>query len=426
MKSYEFRDPVHGFIQLNQWERDVINHPAFQRLRRIKQLAWTDMVYPGATHTRFEHSLGVMHVATQLFDALTRRQPELFTELDYATTERPRQLVRLAALLHDIGHAPFSHAAEELFPANPRTGRHYEHEEYSAAIVRHCMSDIFDHPYNKNNFNITVDDIVGFFSPTSSNKSSLALRELVSGQMDADRMDYMLRDAHHAGVSYGKFDLARIAATIQFVERPEDGGYSLGVSEDGVHAAEGLLLARYMMFTQVYFHKTRVIFDHHLVESMKEILQPTGGHFPVPDEAGILEYLKWDDWRVLGAVPSVKSDHGIALRDRTHYRLFHETPEVPTQDDTKLLQDISSAAEAANIPVARREAAKNWYKFDSPGQEIFVEATSGRARGKAVPLSERSSVVKGLAPVRQTRLYVPMSHRANALKLATQLEREND
>ena len=121
MKSYEFRDPVHGFIQVNDWERDVINHSAFQRLRRIKQLAWTDMVYPGATHTRFEHSLGVMHVATQLFDALTRRQPELFKELDYETTGKPRQLVRLAALLHDIGHAPFSHAAEELFPINPKT-----------------------------------------------------------------------------------------------------------------------------------------------------------------------------------------------------------------------------------------------------------------------------------------------------------------
>jgi uncharacterized protein len=418
MQSYEFRDPIHGFIQLNSWEREVVNHPAFQRLRRIKQLAWTDMVYPGATHTRFEHSLGVMHVATLLFDALYLRQRDLFEELGYTSPERPRQLVRLAALLHDIGHAPFSHAAEELFPVKEASGRHYDHEEYSASIVRHCMADIFGHPINKNNYNITVDDIVRFFSPTSADTSSLALRELVSGQMDADRMDYMLRDAHHAGVSYGRFDLARIAATIKFVQRPEEQSYSLGISEDGVHAAEGLLIARYMMFTQVYFHKTRSVFDFHLVEAMKDILRSSGGCFPRPDAAGIVEYLKWDDWRVLGAVPQVATEHGEALIDRTHYRLLHETPEVPKQEDVALFLGVTDKLKDTGIPFAIREAAKNWYKFDSPGQEIFVEATSGRANGRAIPLSERSSIVKGMAPVRQSRVYVPISHRKQAQEIA--------
>ena len=110
---------MHGFIAITDWERDIINMPAFQRLRRIRQLAWTDQVYPGAMHTRFEHSLGVMHVASRLFDAIVQRSSELLrSELTYTPEGlmRERTLVRLTALLHDVGHAPFSHAAEDLFP----------------------------------------------------------------------------------------------------------------------------------------------------------------------------------------------------------------------------------------------------------------------------------------------------------------------
>src|SRR6266550_2965634 len=121
-RLYEIRCPVHGFVTLNDWERTIIAEPAFQRLRRIRQLAWTDQVYPGAMHTRFEHSLGVMHVATRLYEAVARRSRELLvSELVYTEDglERDKKLVRLAALLHDVGHSPFSHAGEGLFPLRP-------------------------------------------------------------------------------------------------------------------------------------------------------------------------------------------------------------------------------------------------------------------------------------------------------------------
>src|SRR5437870_13836038 len=114
-REYEIRCPVRGFITLNDWEWEIISHPALQRLRRIRQLAWTDMVYPGAMHTRFEHSLGVMHVATRLYDAIVERSGEILkSELAYDDTglKVDGKLVRLTALLHDVGHAPFSHAAE--------------------------------------------------------------------------------------------------------------------------------------------------------------------------------------------------------------------------------------------------------------------------------------------------------------------------
>ena len=149
-EPYEIRDPVHGFIRLNQLEWDVINQPVFQRLRRIRQLAWTDMVYPGATHSRFEHSLGVMHVAPRLFDALERRSGNILRtdyEYDEDMLGRYKRIVRLAALLHDLGHGPFSHAAEELLPLKPGASERYSHEDYSAAALQHGLDDpIENHP----------------------------------------------------------------------------------------------------------------------------------------------------------------------------------------------------------------------------------------------------------------------------------------
>jgi HD superfamily phosphohydrolase len=121
-RKYEIRCPIHGFIELNGWERDIINQPAFQRLRRIRQLGLTDYVYPGAMHTRFEHSLGVMHIATRMYDSIVARSAEVLkAELGYNDDglRRDRMIVRLAALLHDVGHAPLSHAAEEIMPTKP-------------------------------------------------------------------------------------------------------------------------------------------------------------------------------------------------------------------------------------------------------------------------------------------------------------------
>lgn len=415
-RSYEFRDPIHGFIELNPWEREIINQPAFQRLRRIKQLAWTDMVYPGATHTRFEHSLGVMHVATRLFDALRARHEAELKERGYESLDRQRQLVRLAALLHDVGHAPFSHAAEEIMPLRRAGGQPYTHEEYSSAIVEHTLRDVIEgHDFNKRNHALKVQDIKDFFleAPTPG---ALLLREIVSGQMDADRMDYMLRDSHHAGVSYGNFDLNRIIATVGFVKRPDSDELSLGIVNDGVHAAEGLLIARFMLFTQVYFHKTRVIYDFHLVEAMKEMLAGYGGSLPAPeDEKSVGEYLKWDDWRVCGELPRLRSDHSNALLNRQHYRLVWETPEIRSIEEIDRIEKIERALSDSGIPVVRRDSEKNWYKFGKPGDEIFVDGAPG-ARA-ALPLSVVSSVVRGLQPVYVSRLYVPINQREAAKAL---------
>ena len=151
---YEFRCPIHGFITLDEWELEIISQAPFQRLRRIRQLAWTDQVYPGAMHTRFEHSLGVMHTAARLFDSIMQTSMQVLesSELRFDThsLQRQRRLIRIAALLHDVGHSPFSHGSEDLFPDSPENGEKYKHEDYSAAIVREKFRAVIDdHPDRK-------------------------------------------------------------------------------------------------------------------------------------------------------------------------------------------------------------------------------------------------------------------------------------
>lgn len=419
MRKYEIRDPVYGFIDIDEWERDIINQPAFQRLRRIKQLAWTDMVYPGATHSRFEHSLGVMHVATRLFDAIVNRSHDLLRDelkYDEGGLKRQRRLIRLAALLHDLGHAPFSHAAEEILPFDPRTRRRFVHEQYSAAIAEHALADVIEgHQVNKRNYGLRVADLSDFFLEAPSS-GGLVWRDLVSSQMDADRMDYMLRDSYHAGVSYGHYDLDRVVATVALVERPDGDGFAVGVDEDGIHAVEGLILARYMLFTQVYFHKTRVIFDYHLIEALKSILAPHGGCLPPPDSPeGVRAYLDWDDWRVLGALADGQAgNHGRRLKERDHFRQLCSTREVPTLADLNEFEDLHQHLVVQGIDAVRRDAEKSWYKFEKPGDEILVRRSIGLNRGRAERLSQCSPVVSKLQAVKQSRLYVPEEKRQRA------------
>ena len=306
-EPYEIRDPVHGFIRLNKHEWEIVNHPMFQRLRRIRQLSWTDMVYPGAMHTRFEHSLGVMHVASRMFDALLRRSKSILEgdyDFDDGSFQRRRRIIRLAALLHDLGHGPFSHTAEELLPATKSGSGQYKHEDYSAAVITLRLKDLIENHKEARIYGIKVGDILEILGAPPSSPDAMIWKDLVSGQMDADRMDYLLRDAHHAGVQYGRYDLDRLIYSLRLCPNSEGEGHHIGVEEDGVHAVEGLLIARFMMFTQLYFHKTRVIYDHHLVECLKELLKSRKGTFPPPGR--IDNYLKWDDWKVLGLISGGK------------------------------------------------------------------------------------------------------------------------
>lgn len=399
---------------MNDWEMAVVSELAFQRLRRIRQLAWTDEVYPGAMHTRFEHSLGAMHTATLLYDAIVRNSAEVLkAELAYdkAGLERYRQLVRLAALVHDVGHSPFSHAAEDLFPKrDEEDGRgNYRHEHYSAEIVRtHLRSAIEDHPLN-NNYGFKADDVAALLEGSASAKQGIFWRDLLDGQMDADRMDYLLRDSHHAGVQYGRFDLHRLIATVIAIPGTEGRPPRLGIGEGGWHAAEGLVLARYFMFTQVYFHKTRVAFDIHLRGALKEMLPD--GVFPKPSRAELNKYLPWDDWRVLGHLANGDGgDHGRRLSNRNHYRRVYATPEVCSDDEMEKLARVKE--NLGTLLAAEEHAGKSWYKT---GPTDIPVVSDSRERAVA-PLSRYSNVIGSIKSNNQVLLYAKPEEIAAAKK----------
>lgn len=423
-RKFELRCPVHGFIPFSDWEREIINHTAFQRLRRIRQLAWTDYVYPGAMHTRFEHSLGVMHIATQLFDAIVRRSADVLqTELGYTPDElaRDKQIVRLTALLHDTGHSPFSHAGEDLFPVDPKSKKHYKHEAYSASVIRNVLNEVIE-GHKLNEHAIKADDIATLLEGSSAVGKRAFWRELIDGQMDADRMDYLLRDSLHTGVDYGKYDWRRLLNTIQVIEMPTRDseevkrGLRLGVTEGGFHVAEALVLARYYMFTQVYFHKTRVAYDHHIRHALKAILPD--GTFPPPTPDRINDYLRWDDWRVLGRLADGEGGyHGNCLRQRNHYREVYHTPESPNDGDRTALKLIRQSLD--NLVVAAEPSKTSAYKLETSDVSVVTEDELRKVR----PLSHYSSVVRTLNqhPIEIVRLYSKPEHADEARAKVTAL-----
>ncbi|NLC54885.1 MAG: HD domain-containing protein [Erysipelothrix sp.] len=222
-----FRDPVHGYIHVNhQIVWDCINTKEFQRLRRIKQLGASFQVYPTAEHSRFSHSLGVYEVC--------RRMLTEVDDLKNNINDYDKTLVLLASLLHDVGHGPFSHTFEAVSKI--------DHEEYSEMIilgnseVNKVLKQVDDN---------LPEEIASIINHTHKNK---LLSQIVSSQLDADRMDYLLRDAYFTGTSYGSFDLNRILRTMKVVKD------KIVVKESGVHAVEDYIMARYHMYWNVYFH----------------------------------------------------------------------------------------------------------------------------------------------------------------------------
>ncbi|GAB7387452.1 hypothetical protein BSNK01_12880 [Bacillaceae bacterium] len=246
----EIRDPLYGFITLSVDEKKIISTEPFQRLRRVRQLGTSYLVYPSAEHNRFSHSLGVMEVATRVFNEIIKRDRYVL-QWSEEEIKRNRQLLRLAALLHDIGHAPFSHVSDDLFADEIGS-----HEEMAARLILNSDITPIISRMGKE-FGFTPREVAGLITGKFKPEYKL-LFQIFSSELDADKMDYLLRDSHFAGVQYGRYDFHRV---IQNLTVHSQGGiWELAVDIGGLHAVEALVLARYFMFTQVYLHKTRQYF----------------------------------------------------------------------------------------------------------------------------------------------------------------------
>jgi HD superfamily phosphohydrolase len=226
----EITDPIHRSIRFSQVEKDVIDNPSFQRLRRIRQLAGAHLVYPSAQHSRFEHSLGAMHIAGLAGEDLLLK--------GYVDNAETVQELRLAALLHDIGHGPFSHLFEEVLETRCGTS----HEEIGRRII--TESEVAD-SLERNGYN--TDQI----SRLSFGQSKVGfLNEIISGSLSADIMDYLPRDSYFTGAEYGKIDYHRLVSSF-VVARGR-----LALDRSALNSLESMLISRYEMFKAVYFHKT--------------------------------------------------------------------------------------------------------------------------------------------------------------------------
>ena len=285
---YEVRCPVHGSIPFDERERHIIDHPLVQRLRHISQLGFADRVYPGATHSRFSHSLGVMHLAGRVFDHIVGSAQE-FQSGNIPGESLPylRSIVRLAGLLHDLGHPPFSHSFEALLPPRKdlplpwgwytqgRCEGKATHEDFSVAAI-HAMATEQPDILSLDEAQDICALIDGRIRPTAVLTGSDGdhpscyplLRQIISGEIDADRMDYLRRDAHFAGVTYGYFDLPRLIDSLSCTLRPE--GVVMTLERNALYTYENFLMARFHMAMQVYFHKTLLPFEYFLKRAVEE------------------------------------------------------------------------------------------------------------------------------------------------------------
>jgi uncharacterized protein len=330
---YRIRCPVHGFIRFSENERTIIDHWIFHRLRHIKQLALTDMVYPGACHTRFEHSLGVMELATRAFDQVAAKRGALLeanlkkvAELREKPLAIARQLVRLAALLHDIGHSCFSHAAETVI----HEGSGHEGFTFKLVEEKEFLGGVLDSLFFAEFASLLGKVLRGGSVMPPQFK---VLKDLVSGEMDADRSDYLLRDSLHCGVEYGRFDHRRMIQCLDLNEA-EGGVLEIGLHRDGIHTFEALILARYQMNTQVYYHRIRRIYDYYLCQ-----------YFAEKGKAAFDTPKKILDQTDIQAMATILQDAdkgaegpgkwAIRIRDRNHHRCVHETGEDAKALDLK-------------------------------------------------------------------------------------------
>ena len=279
------KDPVHSYIHIHYeviW--NCLDSKEFQRLRRIRQLGGDFQVYPTAEHSRFSHSLGVYEIVRRMVTEVKSLCVEL--------TEYEKVCVMLAGLLHDVGHGPFSHAFEHI--------TNHSHEEYTAKII---LGNTELNAILRGVSEKLPLDIVSIIQHTHEND---ILNQIVSGQLDADRMDYLLRDSYFTATSYGQFDLERILRTMR-VRKTNEGRKVIVVKYTGIHSVEDYIMARYQMYWQVYYHPVARSYEAvfiQLFNILKDIFKVDKDYFEdmkvlIPflekSEVSVDEYFKLDE-----------------------------------------------------------------------------------------------------------------------------------
>ena len=355
------RDPVWNNIRVDELTLELVDTEVFQRLRYVRQLGWTYLVYPGATHSRFEHALGTHH--------LSRRTLALLCEAEDASiSEQEQAIVRSAALLHDVGHYPFSHALEEIGALH--------HEDVARPLITDGAIASLLTSRLGNDAPARVFDLI-------RGESKSALQGLISGSLDLDKIEYLKRDAFMCGVPYGEIDVDRLTNSLVLVDDPATGRPAIGVQEKALSALESLLFAKYQMYRNVYWH--------HAVRSataMYKRLVEDAIAAGIVDERSLARYT---DEGLMHRLESASPTHLlVALKERKLYKRAAEWPAAELEDKATewIASDRRRVTDAENL-LARE------FGLD-PGELLLDYPAKTQMLGLDIPVLRRSGKVDRL------------------------------
>ena len=362
------QDALHGYIELSDEEVNVLDSPEMQRLRRIKQLGLSSLVYPSATHTRFQHSLGVMHIAGRFAQSL-------------GLDEEKKKELRMAGLLHDSGHGPFSHASEVVAEKEG-----HSHEDFSCEIV-----DKLEDSYSVDP--VRVRKII---------KGELEIGHVVAGDIDSDRMDYLMRDAHASGLKHGQIDYETIIRLAQIDSR------RLVFDSKAVQALDSLFTARFHMMKTLYQHHTSLVAEKMLQRSLENFLE---------EGVGVNELMRMDDYTAHSRLSKSDGSAGILYERISERNLYKRAivwgPEELTREGLKSVEKRIGNPRRLEKQIAE-EASVSEYEviIDKPSipdhEELNVKIKSGQDIG---PLEDFSPIPEALEDARwrnvALRVYAP-------------------
>ncbi len=418
--TMEIRDPIHGNINVANPEVAVINSAAYQRLRTVKQLGLSEYSFPGATHNRFLHSLGVCHLSGLAFDHIFKGYP--FKKAD--TRWRLRQTLRLAALLHDVGHGPLSHASEEVMPLlkdlhvsayeQRKNGKGYDaktkanHEDYTIKFLTDSpLTEIMQknfpdlkpfHVACLIDSSLECDD--GFFIEDGVDFRPL-LCSLVSSELDVDRMDYLERDAYFCGINYGKVEIDWLLTNLAYYRQKDK--LHLALNRRALYTFDDFLISRHHMHLMVYFHHKSIIYE----EMLHRYLTSNDCDYHLP--ADINKYVLCNDYGLYQHMAEADNEWAKRITDKNPYRVLFE---FHTTAKTSRVQKMKEELESSDIKVivsnSKTRLSKYHYSFtgDSSSGIFVVDHYDRQAKPETIEkmtdLFQKYEETRGIE-----RIYVP-------------------
>lgn len=433
----EIRDPIHGTIELSDEEGLILESVAFQRLRQIKQLGFSEFSFPAATHNRYLHSVGASYVASQIFDSIFKKY-----EFSHVKNKnRLRQTLKLAVLLHDIGHGPLSHASEEVMPQlkelNVKVYEHFRkdislpkallnnnrqanHEDYTikfitdsslTKVIRSAFSDI-----SPLHIACLIDKRLhcpdDFFMDKGIDFRGI-LSQIVSSELDADRLDYLERDAYFCGTNYGRIELEWILTN--FTYNQIDNRLYLSLNRRALYAFDDFLLARHHMNLMVYFHHKSIMYEEMLMRYL------TGSECTFKLPADIEQYIDCTDYALYMHLKSSPNEWARRISERRVYRMLFEL-HTTAKDKGGRIAKMQETLESNDIPVIFASSSVRLSKYHGSQSieknfPIYVVDLYDRM-AKPYPIEESTGIFQKYDEIRNIeRLYVPPEMHAKAEKL---------